>query len=303
MIKRTVEREASSAKPHRLRQAITRRNRSWVPFVFVAVCVAGMAGAGIAYTQRVRIKEFATQVTAPRLPPEEVYPAADPEIVPGAPHAEPVVQPTSTVPVVPTPPEAPEPTRDIVAEKLLAVPFTIQAPTGTWDFVHNETCEEASILMVVDYYRGKKGRIPPEDAERRMQQLIGFQKELFGFFEDTNASQTKRLIEWTYPKLKVDVVPLEGAEQIKRLVAEGTPVIIPADGKALPNPNFRNGGPRFHMLVVRGYTGDKFITNDPGTRLGENFLYTYDGLLNAVHDWNGGDVPNGERVVLVVRPR
>ena len=73
-----------------------------------------------------------------------------------------------------------------------------------------------------------------------------------------------------------------------------------ADGKALPNPYFRNGGPVYHALIIRGYTADAFITNDPGTRSGENFLYAYDTLLHAIHDWNHGNVKDGKRVVLVV---
>jgi len=45
---------------------------------------------------------------------------------------------------------------------------------------------------------------------------------------------------------------------------------------------------------------DKFITNDPGTKRGENFAYKYQDLMNAIHDWNNGDVKNGRPVVLVV---
>ena len=56
------------------------------------------------------------------------------------------------------------------------------------------------------------------------------------------------------------------------------------------------------MLVVRGYTDDKFITNDVGTRKGENYQYDYDVLMNSIHDWNDGDVDNGQRVVIVVWP-
>mgnify|MGYP001618174552 FL=1 len=68
----------------------------------------------------------------------------------------------------------------------------------------------------------------------------------------------------------------------------------------LPNPHFRNGGPEYHTLVIRGYTEDSFITNDPGTQFGENFLYKYSDLMNSIHDWNEGDVKNGKRLVLVI---
>jgi len=77
---------------------------------------------------------------------------------------------------------------------------------------------------------------------------------------------------------------------------------VPAAGRELGNPNFTDPGPLYHMLVVRGYTENNFITNDVGTRKGENYQYKYDVLMNAIHDWNGGDVNNGQRVVIVAWP-
>jgi len=98
------------------------------------------------------------------------------------------------------------------------------------------------------------------------------------------------------------VLPLSSVNDLKRAVANGYPVIVPASGKELPNPNFRNGGPLYHMLVVKGYTADRIITNDPGTHLGADFTYTYDGLMNAAHDWNGGDVTHGAPVMIIILP-
>jgi hypothetical protein len=86
---------------------------------------------------------------------------------------------------------------------------------------------------------------------------------------------------------------------IKTEIAAGRPVIIPAAGKVLPNPNFKDGGPNYHMLVVKGYDANGFITNDPGTRLGENFRYTYDALINAIHDWDPTNILNGQKAFLV----
>ncbi|MBI4122698.1 MAG: hypothetical protein HY462_01740, partial [Parcubacteria group bacterium] len=36
---------------------------------------------------------------------------------------------------------------------------------------------------------------------------------------------------------------------------------------------------------IRGYTPTQFITNDPGTKRGEEFVYPYNTLINAIHDW------------------
>lgn len=189
------------------------------------------------------------------------------------------------------------------AEKRLAVPFMSQAPHANWDMPYQEACEEASIAMVAGYYRGERDAYSADDADKVILDLVSFETDKMGFGPDMTADETVRTIEAYYPDLFAEVVPVSDVDKIKRLIAKGIPVIIPADGKALPNPNFRNGGPVYHMLVIVGYSNGMFITNDPGTRKGEAFLYEEDDLFSCIHDWNDGDVPNGDRVMIVVRKR
>ena len=89
---------------------------------------------------------------------------------------------------------------------------------------------------------------------------------------------------------------------MRREIASGRPVILPTSGKALGNPNFRNGGPVYHMLVLRGYTETTFITNDPGTRQGKNYTYDIDVFMDAIGDWEGHDPANGPKRVIVMTP-
>ena len=187
-------------------------------------------------------------------------------------------------------------------EKLLAVPFMSQAPLLNWDAVHEEACEEASMIMVRSYFNGERDEIASSTAEMRIQSLIDFETDK-GYGVDVTAAETVKIIESRWPDLFADVFPVTSIDEIKRFIANGIPVLIPANGKTLPNPNFKNGGPVYHMLVVRGYTQDSFITNDPGTRKGENFLYHFQDLMNSIHDWNGGDVPHGAQVMVVVIPK
>ena len=42
----------------------------------------------------------------------------------------------------------------------------------------------------------------------------------------------------------------------------------------------------FVALVIKGYLGDNFITNDPGTKRGLNFIYTSENLLYSIADWD-----------------
>ena len=92
------------------------------------------------------------------------------------------------------------------------------------------------------------------------------------------------------------------ADQIKGFVAEGHPVIVPSQGQQLGNPNFTDPGPVYHMFVIKGYTADEFITNDVGTRKGESYRYDISTVMNAMHDWNGGDVENGAKRIIVMYP-
>ena len=182
----------------------------------------------------------------------------------------------------------------------LDVPFTPQAPHANWDLPYQEACEEASLLMVARY---KNGNIinSPEDADLEIRKLVEFQNNFFGDYKDTTAEETAEIARIYYGFENTEVVYDFTAEDIKKELMAGHPVIVPAAGRQLPNPYFRSPGPLYHMLVIRGYTPDRFITNDPGTKRGEEFVYKYADLLNAVHDWNNGDVENGRKVMIVVK--
>ena len=103
-------------------------------------------------------------------------------------------------------------------------------------------------------------------------------------------------------KLRSLAVNQTDFKQIKEQIAQNNPVILPAAGRELKNPNFKAPGPLYHMLVVRGWLSDgRIITNDPGTRRGEGYIYDKSVLWDAIHDWNGGNVASGQKVMIVVK--
>jgi len=188
--------------------------------------------------------------------------------------------------------------KPLPAEINLKVPFTPQAPHANWELPYGEACEEASALMV--HYFFEKKTFTKESADKEIKKLVDFQNKKYGFYKDSTADETARFIKdhWKYKKVRVIPASIDA---IKQELAAGRPVIIPAAGRLLGNPNFRRPGPLYHMLVVKGYTKDgKFITNDPGTRNGANYVYDQKVLMNAIHDWNGGDVNKGKKVIIVV---
>lgn len=221
-----------------------------------------------------------------------------------------VSSPPTTPKTATTPPVAPvippvDPSvsaKALPAEVNLAVPFTSQAPNGDWGYPYQEACEEASAIMVDDFYHGQTGTIAPATAKKSIDNLVAFELKQYGDYKDTDAQATAAFIRDYFHYQTVLIQPLTSVDDIKAVLARGYPVLVPADGKLIPNPNYKNGGPAYHVLVVKGYTKDRFITNDSGTRLGADYTYTYDALMNAAHDWNGGDVIHGKRVMIVVMP-
>lgn len=179
------------------------------------------------------------------------------------------------------------------------VPFTSQAPFANWDGLHGEACEEASVLMVLRYFSGQK-IASPDDAEKAIQHLVAA-NEALGFAVDDTAEEIITLLHSEDPTLPAVLLHNPSIEDLKSLLSDGSLVIVPAAGQQLGNPYFRRPGPRYHMLVLRGYTKDGYvITNDPGTKHGEQYAYKWETMMNAIHDWNGGEVESGAKVVVVV---
>lgn len=177
------------------------------------------------------------------------------------------------------------------------VPFLVQAPFGEWDPLHEEACEEASLIMVEKYLK-KVLSISKEEGDEEIKKLVAWQEQN-GYGVSITLAELNRVAAGFYGLDTGKIIELENADQIKREIANGYPVIVPAAGKVLPNPNFQNGGPYYHMLVVKGYNETGFITNDPGTRKGEGFFYTYDELMNAIHDYDSTDMLKGAKRYLV----
>lgn len=174
---------------------------------------------------------------------------------------------------------------------LLEVPFTSQAPFQKWDALHEDACEEASLLMLKYFTDGKKS-ITKEQAEKEIQDLIAFEKK--NKYGPSITLDELSAIASQYYGLKNGRVEKDiTVEDIKQELSDGRPVIVGAAGKVLPNPNFKNGGPNYHMLVVVGYEEKGFITNDPGTRLGEGFRYAFSDLFKSIHDWDPQNILDG----------
>lgn len=202
-------------------------------------------------------------------------------------------------------------TSELPAEVNLAVPFTPQAPFANWDEVHEDTCEEASLLMVHAFYEGQaRGLVDPNVADDVLLDMVESENLIFGYFKDTTAQETAEFAKIYYGYERVEVLENPSVNDLKSHLAEGRPVLVPAAGRILANPFFSGIGPIYHMIVLKGYTQHGFITNDPGTRRGADWVYSYDHLMSAMHDWvvpegiedRADTIPDSARKAIVIYP-
>ncbi len=187
----------------------------------------------------------------------------------------------------------------IPATVALAVPFAPQAPFGNWDPPYDEACEEASLILADAFLKGKTS-VSLEDMDKGINATVAWETQN-GMPIDITMAQLKTVAEQKYG-LKARLIDNPTVDDIKKELAAGNPVILPLAGRDIGNPYFSGEGPWYHVLVVSGYDGKNFITQDVGTKRGANYKYRYDVLMSAIHDWTGikEEIHTGKRVVLVV---
>ncbi len=218
-----------------------------------------------------------------------------PDVIP-----EPIIT-TSTEPdeLVPT-----STTEQLPVKIVHDVPFTPQAPLGDWsDSRQQDGCEEASVLMAYRWATGQK--LTRQEALEEITNMSNWEETHYGGYRDTSAEDTyTRLLKKFYGYMGGRVEYDITLTDVKRELAAGNILIIPFNGQILANPNFKPPGPERHMLVAIGYdeVNQVIITNDPGTRLGEKFTYSYQNFEDSFRDYETGNhVPiTEERTAMIV---
>ncbi|MFH1534294.1 MAG: C39 family peptidase [Nitrospirota bacterium] len=171
----------------------------------------------------------------------------------------------------------------------LEVPFVCQAPLETeanWVF-HEESCEEAALLMAYLYETGQT--ITKEEANIEILDMLEWQKTNWNGHYDIYAKDVSKLAQGFYgiKEYEIEIINDATLDDIKEQIAGGYPVIAPVTSDYLDNPYYPYPG--YHMLIVIGYTEDKIITNDNGTKRGEDFSYDNEKFKKALDD-AGGDI-------------
>ena len=171
------------------------------------------------------------------------------------------------------------------------VHFVVQAPLAQWENeLFQDACEEASILMVNTWLHDKKRAYSKKDATEELEKMFLFEKQKYGQAFDLSTEDTMQLFKEYYSVQDISVTYDIDSDDIVQALAEGNIVIVPSNGQKLDNPYFTAPGPERHMLVITGYDqkNSEFTTNDPGTRRGEDYRYSYETLMTSVRDYPTG---------------
>ena len=221
-------------------------------------------------------KEFSSQPTPEQEPIEQDY-----------------QEPSSVeTPPIEDIPEIPEPEQEVIEHDFslelkesvdLSVPFAVQAPFAEWDELHKEACEEAVLIIANAWLDGEE--LTKEQVDEQILASVKWQQDNWGGHYDLNVSETIRLANQYFGIEKIYITNVDSIDNVKYELSKGNIVIVPTAGRLLENPYYRQPGPSYHMLVVKGYNEKEIITNDPGTKRGADFTYSYDNFFQAIHDW------------------
>ena len=139
---------------------------------------------------------------------------------------------------------------DILPESInLNIPFYAQAPEGDWSLPWKEACEEASITLAAYYMKDQP--LSLEQFKEDILNLVALEEEMFGKYIDTNVQETAEVYEAYYGIGTTRILEDPTIEDLKTELAQGHPIVAPFAGRELGNSYFTDGGPRYHMLVIK----------------------------------------------------
>ena len=126
------------------------------------------------------------------------------------------------------------------------------------------------------------------------------QKNL-GYNANTAVDATTQMAEGAFG-LKITQIPNFTEDDLKSALLNNHPILLPINAKLLGSPQYAIDGPTYHMIVIRGFKGDTFIVNDPGTDNGDGNEYSFAILQKASADWNNTTktIDSNRKIALVV---
>lgn len=165
----------------------------------------------------------------------------------------------------------------------LTVPYTVQAPFANWN-IHEESCEEAALLMA-DQYATSLPEQSPAWYDKRLRDMKQQQKNVWGSEKDLTIAEMDALWDLAFSRPGPSLREVTNTvDALKWHLAHQRVIIIPVMSHQLRNPHY---GPKsvYHMITLIGFEGDTFIANDPGIKQGRAWVYPASVVMDA---WAAG---------------
>jgi uncharacterized protein YvpB len=169
------------------------------------------------------------------------------------------------------------------------VPFTLQAPLQEWsDPRQADGCEEASIAMAMAWARGG-ATVPAEEFKRDIINMSEYERVIFGFYQDTSAQDTARVLKEFYQYHDVFIKEHISSEDIKQELANNRVVIIPLNVRQTGLAIYKYG-PIRHTILAVGYddTTNEIIVHDPYYSKAQNMRIPAAALDKALWNYTSG---------------
>lgn len=180
----------------------------------------------------------------------------------------------------------------------LEVPFTSQAPEENWNEPWQNACEETAIVMVNAFY--KEDELNLEEAKKKILEVYNAKKDQIQVSKDESVDTIVEMINRLELSFHAQAVSNPTHADLIGEIDAGRPVILPVFAPELKNPYYGEEGPDYHVIVLVGYDEHKkvFIVNDPGTEKGQGLEFSYEVLMEAIHDLDPKNYQEGEKKVV-----
>lgn len=157
-------------------------------------------------------------------------------------------------------------------------------PGAGWVEPWKSACEETSIVMVDQFYKDVTSLSYATD-KILMQTYFTAENTLFGYNDDTDATQTAKIIN-EYSGFNATLKLNPTLDEIKEELQDSHPVIALVSDYPLYHQTYDYG---YHVVVLKGFddAAKEFIVHDDGnSRWGMNHRYLYATIMSTLHDFN-----------------
>lgn len=180
----------------------------------------------------------------------------------------------------------------------LEVRFYSQSPFWKWWKIFNETCEEASVLIAINYALNKQTNKTLFRDE--LLKIVDWENKKFWDYRHTNVKQTAQILEEYFNFTNYEIINNPTILDIKKNLNEWNIIIAPFYWIWL-NPHYLWRWPEYHFMVIKGYDSESFITHDVWTKHWKNYRYNQKKLFDRIHDYNSESIQKWKKKIIILK--